>query len=290
MPRREAPPPVAPEKARSIVPRDDSDETSPDVVRQIENTFNALDVVRDLAQIIEARFAALKQLDHKISSRTSDIESFAQKILEVTRRVDEAAPLMKSFEGQFASLKERERAARDAATLVADLERRATQIGANLDRRLSACQTQDHLIAQTVEQLARRAAEAGDDLERRANEFEVRTHSAERALTELQEPTSRSIADLEQRLQDVDARTPLLDHGIAEATRLVSALSAFHDRLPDVTRCDQERARIEHAVPQIARQLADLTASVEQHVAGLEAQKLRVQQTLEETRRTSDVL
>jgi chromosome segregation ATPase len=290
MPHREAPPPVAPENARTSVLRGESAETSADVVREIESTFNALDVVRDLAQVIEARFAALKQLDHNISSRTSDVESFAQKILEVTRRVDEAASLMKSFEGQFASLKERERAAHDAAALVADLERRATQIGVDLDRRLSACQTQDHLIAQTVEQLARRAAEAADDLERRANEIDVRTHSAERALTELQEPASRSIADLDQRLQDVDARTLLLDHGITEATRLVSALSAFHERLPDVTRCDQERARIEHAVPQIARQLADLTASVERHVAGLEAQNLRVQQTQEETRRTSDVL
>jgi DNA repair exonuclease SbcCD ATPase subunit len=229
--------------------------------------------------------AALKQLDHNISRRSSDVE---HKMFEVTRRVDEAAPLMKSFADQFASLTEQ--AAHEAATLVADLERRATHIGADLERRLIACQTQDHLVAQTVEQLARRAAEAAAVFARRANEFEIRTHSAERALTELLEPTSRSIADLEQRLRDVDAKTPLLDHAIAEATGLLSALAAFHERLPDVTRCDQERARLEHAVPQIAQHLADLTANVEQHVAGLEAQKLRVQNTLEETRGTSDVL
>jgi hypothetical protein len=82
-----------------------------------------------------------------------------------------------------------------------------------------------------------------------------------------------TIDDLEGRVGDCEARAHIAEQTI---TRL--------------DECDQDLARIELAVPQIARQLEDLNASTEQQSRVLAVHQQRVRQTLAESQKTADVV
>ena len=71
---------------------------------------------------------------------------------------------------------------------------------------------------------------------------------------------------------------------------MATSLTALEERLPAVGQCDQDLARIELAVPQIARQLEDLNASAEQQIRALAVHQQRVRQTLDESQKTADVV
>jgi len=71
---------------------------------------------------------------------------------------------------------------------------------------------------------------------------------------------------------------------------MATSLTALEERLPAVGQCDQDLARIERAVPQIARQLEDLNASAEQQSRVLAVHQQRVRQALDESQKTADVV
>jgi hypothetical protein len=71
---------------------------------------------------------------------------------------------------------------------------------------------------------------------------------------------------------------------------MATSLTALEARLPAVGQCDQELARIELAVPQIARQLEDLNASAEVQRLALAAHQQLVRQTLDQSQQTAVVV
>jgi len=266
-------------------PRGANDRTA-GVVNLVKRAFGLLDIART----VDIRVAALKSLEREVKDRAERLESLNQRILDGTERADYVVRLFESFDPRLATLKEKELGLRGIETTVAAFEDRAQTVSITLDRHMAASEAREALVAQAVEQLGRRAADTIDNFERHVGDCEARAHAAEETIAHLHDVSERTLPELQQRLKEADAQNQSIGQTITEAERMATALTALEQRLPDVGRCNQDLARIELAVPQIERQLEDLSASVERQTQALAVNQQLVRQTLDESQATAVIV
>jgi DNA repair exonuclease SbcCD ATPase subunit len=255
------------------------------IISRVKRSFGTLNLVRDLAETIDSRFARLKSLDQEVRNRADALESLQQRILDGIGHADYVARLFRSLDPRLAQLKEREQGLRAVETTVAAFQDRVKTVTSSLERHVDACEKREALVGQTVEQLGRRAADTVTDLESRVDDCEARARTANEAIAHLHDVSTRTLPELQLRLKEADEKNDLVDQRIAESARLATSLTALQQRLPEVARCDQELARIELVVPQVERQLGDLEASVGQQSLALTAHQRRTGQTLDEAQK-----
>ena len=260
------------------------------IISHVKRALGTLDVVRDLAETVDSRFAALKSLDQEIQDRVRDLESLKQGILTGTGQADHVARLLMSLEPRLVALREQEQCLRAAETTVAALENRARTVTTHLERHVDACEAREARAGHAVEQLGHRAADTINDLETRVDDCEARARTANEAIAHLRDATTRTLPELQQRLKEADETNDLVDQRITEAVRLATSLTALEQRLPGIARCEQQLARIELVVPQVERQLGDLDAGVERQIRALTVNQHQAEQTLGEAQKTDTLV
>lgn len=277
------------ESAGGVLPRTDATRAS-GLVSQLKRALRTLDLVRDLAETVDSRFAALKSLHREVQDRANDLESLREEILNGSGQAEYAARLFMSLEPRLLALKEQEQRLRAVETTVAALDSRAGTVTTQLERHVDACEAREALVGHAVEQLGRRAADTINDLETRVDDCDARVRTANETIAHLHEVAIRTLPELHQRLNEADEKNALVDQRITEASRLATSLTALEQRLPEIARCEQELARIDLVVPQVERQLGDLDASVEQQNRALTVNQHRAEQMLDEAQRTDTLV
>jgi len=260
------------------------------IISHVKRALGTLDLVRDLAETVDSRFAALKSLDREIQDRAHALESLKQGILTGTGQADYVARLFMSLEPRLVALREQERCLRTAETTVAALENRARTVTTHLERHVDACEAREARAGHAVEQLGHRAADTITDLETRVDDCEARARTANEAIAHLRDVTTRTLPELQQRLKEADETNDLVDQRITEAARLATSLTALEQGLPEIARCEQQLARIELVVPQVERQLGDLDAGVERQIRALTVNQHQAEQTLGEAQKTDTLV
>ena len=277
------------ESADRVVPRKDAIRAG-GIVSHLKRALRTLNLVRDLAETVDGRFAALKNLDQEIQHRAGDLESLKEGILNGTGQAEHVARLFMSLEPRLVALTEQEQRLRAVETTVAALENRARTVTTQLERLVGACEAREGLVGHAVEQLGRRAADTINELETRVDDCEARARTANETIAHLHDVATRTLPELQQRLKEADDKNDLVDQRIAGAARVATSLTALEQRLPEIARCEQELARIERVVPQVERQLGNLDAGVEQQIRALTVNQHRAEQTLDEAQRTDTLV
>jgi PEGA domain len=239
------------------------------VVNRIKSVLRALDIASDFEKTVDNRLAALRGLDQEVQDRAGRLEWLNQEFIVGAVHADDIV--------------------RTIETAVAAFENRAQTVATSLGGQVAAWEAREAAVVDTVEQLGRRAADTIDDLEGRVGDCEARAHIAEQTITRL-DVSSRTLPVLQERTKEAEEQHQSLGRLVTEAARMATSLTALEERLPAVGQCDQDLARIELAVPQIARQLADLNASAEQQIRSLAVHQQRVRQTLDESQKTAAVV
>jgi hypothetical protein len=222
------------------------------VVNRIKRVLQTLDVAGDFEKTVDNRLAALRGLDQEVQDRAWRLECLNQEMIVGAARADDILQAIGLFEQTLADLRWHKQDLREIETTLADFENRSQTVSTSLGSHLAGWEAREAAVVDAVEQLGRRAADTIDGLEGRVGDCEARAHIAEQTIT---------------RLDDVSSRT-----------------------LPAVGQCDQDLARIELAVPQLARQLEDLSASAEQQSLVLAVHQQRVRQTLDESQKAAGVV
>ena len=135
-----------------------------------------------------------------------------------------------------------------------------------------------------------RAQTASTSLGGHVAAWEARAHIAEQTITRLDDVSSRTLPALQERTKEAEEQNQSLGRLVTEAVRMAASLTALQERLPAIGQCDQDLARIELAVPQIARQMEDLNATAERQIRALAVHQQRVRQTLDESQKTAAVV
>lgn len=228
------------------------------LVNRIRSVLRTLDITRDFEKTVDNRLAALRSLDHQVQHRGSRLERLNQEITVGAAHADEILRAIGSFEQPLKDLRRHKQDLQAIETTVAAFENRAQTLSTNLGRDVAG--------------------------------WEARARTAEQTIARLDDVSSRTLPALQERTNAAEEQTQSLGSLVTEALRMATSLTALEERLPAVSQCDQDLARIELAVPQIARQLEDLKASAEQQSRTLEGQQQRVQQTLDESQKTAHVV
>ena len=260
------------------------------VVNRIKRVLRALDIARDFEKTVDNRLAALRGLDQEVQDRAGRLEWLNQEIIVGAAHADDILRAIGSFERPLADLRRHKQDLRAIETAVAAFENRAQTVSTSLGGHVAAWEAREAAVVDAVEQLGRRAADTIDDLEGRVGDCEARAHIAEQTITRLDDVSSRTLPVLQERTKEAEEQNQSLERLVTEAVRMATSLTALEERLPAVGQCDQDLARIELAVPQIARQLEDLNASAEQQIRALAVHQQRVRQTLDESQKTAAVV
>ncbi|MEO5741262.1 MAG: PEGA domain-containing protein [Vicinamibacterales bacterium] len=260
------------------------------VVNRIKRLFRAFDIARDFEKTVDLRLAALRGLDQEVQDRATRLERLNREISVGAAHADDILRAIGSFEQPLAELKRHQQDLRAIETTVAAFENRAQIVSTSLGRDVAAWEARKAAVVDAVEQVGRRAADTIDDLEGRVGDFEARAHIAEQTVTRLHDVSSRTLPVLQQRTNEAEEQNQSLERLITEAIRMAKSLTALEERLPAVAQCDQDLARIELTVPQIARQLEDLNAHAEQQHRALAVHQQQVRQTLDESQQTAAVV
>jgi len=240
------------------------------VVNRIKRVLQALDVVRDLEKTVDNRLAALRGLDQEVQDRSRRLECLNQEIIVGAAHADD---ILRANENTLA-----------------DFENRVQAVSTSLGGHVAAWEARKASAVDTVEQLGRRAADTIDDLEGRVADCEARAHIAQQTIARLDGASSETLHVLQERSKEAEEQHQSLGRLITEAAGMATSLTALEERLPALTQCSHELARIELAIPQIARQLEDLHASAEQQSRSLAIHQQRVRQTLDESQKTADAV
>jgi PEGA domain len=240
------------------------------VVNHIKRVLRTLDIARDFEKTVDNRRAALRDLDQEVQDRARRLECLKQEIIVGAAHADD---ILRAIE-----------------TTVAAFENRAQTVSTSLGRHVAGWEAREAAVVGAVEQLGRRAADTIDDLEGRVGDCEARAHIAEQTITRLYDVSSRTLPVLQERTKEAEEQNQSLRWLVTEALRMATSLTALKERLPAVGQCDQDLARIELAVPQIARQLEDLNSSAEQQSRVLAVRQEAERYQREETHRASAVL
>lgn len=222
------------------------------VVNRIKRVLRTLDIARDVEKTVDSRLAALRGLDQEVQDRAGRLERLNQEIVVGVTHADDVLRAIGSFERPLADLRRHKQDLREIETTVAAFENRAQTASTSLGRLVASWEARQAAVVDAAEQLGRRAADTIEDLEGRVGDCEARAHIAEQAIT--------------------------------------TSLTALEERLPEVGQCDQDLARIELAVPQIARQLEDLNEIAEQQSRVLAARQQLVRSALDESQKTAAVV
>jgi len=268
--RRDAMPSQAPSVPFATPSVNDGKPRTAGVVNRIKRVLRALAIARDFEETVDKRLAALRGLDQEVQDRARRLEWLNREIIVGTAHAD---GILRAIE-----------------TAAAAFENRAQTVSTSLGRHVAACEAREAAVVDAVEQLGRRAADTIDDLEGRVGDYEARAHTAEQTITRLYDVSSRTLPVLQERTMEAEEQNQSLGLLVTGAARMATSLTALEERLPPVSQCDQDLARIELAVPQIARQLEDLNASAEQQSRALAVHQQRVRQTLDESQKTADVV
>ena len=260
------------------------------VVNRIKRVLRALDIARDFEKTVDNRLAALRGLDQEVQDRAGRLERLNQEIIVGAAHADDILRAIGSFERPLADLRRHKQDLQAIETAVAAFENRAQTVSTSLGGDVAAWEAREAAVVDAVEQLRRRAADTIDDLEGRVGDCEARAHIAEQTITRLYDVSSRTLPVLQERTKEAEEQNQSLERLVTEAVRIAASLTALEERLPAVGQCDQDLARIELAVPQIARQLEDLNASAEQQIRALAVHQQRVRQTLDESQKTAAVV
>jgi len=260
------------------------------VVNRIKRVLRALDIARDFEKSVDNRLAALRGLDQEVRDRAGRLEWLNQEIIVGAAHADDVLRAIGSFEQPLADLRRHKQDLRAIETAVAAFENRAQTVSKSLGGHVAAWEAREAAVVDAVEQLGRRAAGTIDGLEGRVGDCEARAHIAEQTITRLYDVSSRTLPVLQERTKEAEDQNQSLGRLVTEAGRMATSLTALEERLPAVGQCDQDLARIELVVPQIARQLEDLNASAEQQIRALAVHQQRVRQTLDESQKTADVV
>ena len=260
------------------------------VVNRIKRVLRALDIARDFEKTVDNRLAALRGLDQEVQDRAGRLERLNQEIIVGAAHADDILRAIGSFERPLADLRRHQQDLQAIETAVAAFENRAQTVSTSLGGDVAAWEAREAAVVDAVEQLRGRAADTIDDLEGRVGDCEARAHIAEQTITRLYDVSSRTLPVLQERTKEAEEQNQSLERLVTEAVRIAASLTALKERLPAVGQCDQALARIELAVPQIARQLEDLNASAEQQIRALAVHQQRVRQTLDESQKTAAVV
>jgi hypothetical protein len=250
------------------------------VINRIKRVLRALDSARDFEKTVDNRLAALRGLDQEVRDRAGRLEWLNQEITVGVAQADDILRAIGSFEQDLRAI--------EAA--VATFENRAQTASTSLGGHVAAWEAKEAAAVDAVEQLGRRAADTINDLEGRVEDCEARAPIAEQAITRLYDISSRTLPVLEERTKEAEEQNQSLGRLVTEAVRMATSLTALEKRLPAVGQCDQDLARIQLAVPQVARQLEDLNASAEQQIRALAVHQQRMRQTLDESQKTATVV
>ena len=260
------------------------------VVNRIMRVLRALDIARDFEKTVDNRLTALRGLDQEVQDRAGRLEWLNREIIVGAAHADDILRAIGSFERPLADLRRHKQDLRAIETAVAAFENRAQTVSTSLGGHVAAWEAREAAVVDAVEQLGRRAADTIDDLEGRVGDCEARAHFAEQTITRLDDVASRTLPVLQERTKEAEEQNQSLGRLVTEAVRMATSLTALEERLPAVGQCDQDLARIELAVPQIARQLENLNASAEQQIRALAVHQERVRQTLDESHKTAAVV
>lgn len=260
------------------------------VVNRIKKVLRALDISRDFEKTVDSRLAALKGLDQEVQDRAGRLERQNQEIIVGAAHADDILRAIGSFERPLADLRRHKQDLQAIETAVAAFENRAQTVSTSLGGHVAAWEARKSAVVDVLEQLGRRAAGTIDDLEGRVGDLQARAHIAEQTFTRLHDVSSRTLPVLQERTKEAEEQNQSLGRLVTEAARIAASLTALEERLPAVGQCDQDLARIELAVPQIAQQLEDLNASAEQQIRALAVHQQRVRQTHDESHKTAVVV
>ena len=247
----------------------------------------ALDIARDVEKTVDNRLATLRGVDQEVQDRAGRIERLNQEISAGAAHADDVLRAIGSFERPLADLQRHKQDLQAIETAVAAFENRAQAVSTSLGGDVAAWEARAAAVVDAMEQLRRRAADTIDDLEGRVGDCEARADIAGQTITSLYDVSSRTLPVLQERTKDAEEQNQSLERLVTEAVRIAASLTALEGRLPAVGQCDQDLARIELAVPQIARQLEDLNASAEQQTRALAVHQQRARQTLDESQKTA---
>jgi chromosome segregation ATPase len=240
------------------------------VSNRIKRVLQALHVARDLEKTVDNRLAAFRGLDQEVRDRVRRFQSLNEEIIDGAARADD---ILRAIEAT-----------------VAAFEERAQTVSTSLGRDVAAWEAREAAVVDAVEKLGRRAVDTIDDLEGRVGDCEARAHIIEQTITRLSDVSSRTLPVLQERTKEAEEQNQSLGRLVTEAVRMATSLTALEERLPAVVQCDQELARIELAVPHIARRLEDLSTSAEQQSRALAVHQQRLRQTLDESQKTAAVV
>jgi hypothetical protein len=258
------------------------------VVNRIKRVLRTLDIARDFEKTVDNRLAALRGLDQEVRDRALRLECLNRDMTVGAAHADDILRVIGSFERPLAELQRHQQDLRSIETTVAAFENRAEIALTSLGRQVAGCEAREAAAVDAMEQLGRRAADTIDNLEGRVGDCEARAHVAENTIMRLDDVSSRTLPALRERAKEAEEQSQSLQCLVAEALRMSISLTALEERLPAVGQCDQDLARIELAVSQIARQLEDLNAGAEQQSQALAVQQERVRQTRDESQKTAD--
>jgi chaperonin cofactor prefoldin len=225
------------------------DSTALDDLRALlRQTEIALEVVRDLTNNTDDRLASLRQLAEEVMHRAAAFqaqkESIDRGLVEATRVTE----------------------------LLAALDARVTTLtGTN--------QVLGHAEA-TVGQLERRAAETAADLERRVNEFDAQKRTIDGALVEATRVTN-IVAALDARVATLAGKGDVLGRADAAVGQLERRVAQAAVRLEQAAKT---KGQLEHELANIQKQLQALTGSARNTVAMLAKQQREIHQVMSTSR------
>jgi hypothetical protein len=230
------------------------------------------------SQALSVPFATPSVNDGKL--RTTGV---VNRIKRVLRALDIAGDFENTVDSRLAALRGLDQEVQDRAWRLESLNQEITVGVVQADDLLRAVET-------AVAAFENRAQSASTSLGGHVAAWEARAHIAEQTITRLDDVSSRTLPALQERTKEAEEQNQSLGRLVTEAVRMAASLTALQERLPAIGQCDQDLARIELAVPQIARQMEDLNATAERQIRALAVHQQRVRQTLDESQKTAAVV
>jgi hypothetical protein len=214
-----------------------------------------------------------------LERRVNDVDAQKQMIEQALAEAMRVATILSALESRIAALPGGDQNLRDAEDTIGQLEQRAAETTAELER----CVRHFHVEKQTIEQALALALTEADH----------RLAQADETVRRLEQHTVETTAHLERRVNDVDAQKRTIEQTMVEAMRVAAILNTLERRVAGLVGSDHALGQAETAIDQLERraneakvrleQVVRVKVDVEHELASVEKQL----QTLTESTRNS---